>query len=746
MKEKKSKKKAETKKKKREFPFFNFMMQKSQALDFAIILGSCLLAYIGIRYFYPYPSTISDSGGYVEAAIQNIFYIYRPFGYSYFLQILHSLTTSIHSIFIVQMLLLFFATSFLAVTVKYFYTPVKKWVWYISLAFLIFTPTSFIMANWIMSDLLFSVQIYFIVSLFIFIIKRESWIAAILYILLIFTALHVRYSALVFPFALLPFFLLKKGKIRWVITLLSVVVFFVFFLQIKKSMKERVKMEQFSTGFDGWVYTSNVLHVLPYIDVNVKDFKDSKLKKFHNFIMEDIDIIKNISDSSRVIGAGFMWNNRLQLKQYLHKTMQEQKTQYLPTFVKLGSTVYKDYAMHIMTHYPLAFLHYYYLPNIKQTFYPHAGCLQAPDPKKPKIFYEYYKIDKENAMQVKRDLFSNPTYHSAMKILHLMMWMTIMGIGVAAFLKRKKLVFSTDDKIVFWGLFCFAVICYASSIFAAPMEIRYTIGMHSIRFVFCYILLNKLFGYAKVQNELKTTEKPQKKSASEKKEFFLFKKIPVVYIVIISIVVLSICAYFMFSSIKVRKGIQTTQIKVWEEEINNPKMSAFIEACKFCKEHLPDSILVITRKPEIFYEFSGNQKALNFPYSAEPDTIISYLKRTKATHIILDDRFRYAYLTLFPAVQKNPEKFKVLKQIGGVDTARKVNPTYVMEFNDKWGYYGERIDGKKTGEGYELFQDGRKYEGNYANDLPEGNGTLYDALGNVIVKGKWRNGMFVGAQ
>lgn len=481
---------------KKERSFSNFLFQKTQWIDFAIIFGCCLLAYIVISYCYPYPSAFSDSGGYVDAAIKDVFYIYRPFGYSYFLQLLHSITTDIHSIFIVQLFLLFLSSYFFALTVKYFFAPTKKWLWYISLLFLIAAPTSFIMANWILSDLLFSAQVYSILALFIFIIKRKSWIAVILYAFVLFTALHVRYSAIVFPFILIPFFLMKKGVIRWVVVLLSIFAFQIFYSQIKNSMKEIVGKEQFSTGFDGWFFANNVFYTLPHIDLDIKDLKTARLKNLHNFIMQDMDTINKLTGNNSEIDANFMWNNELPLKQYLFKTMQEQQTSYLPAFVKLGSGVYKEYAVYMMTHYPFSFLRYYCFPNIKQTFYPNPGCIASANLEKPKVVYEYYDVDESNTMQAKHD-FLNPeyNYHSTMKILHLITWMAIAGIGIAAIVKRKKLIFSRDEKIIFWGLFSFAVIYYASSIFAAPMEIRYGISMHAIQFAFCYILLNKFLAY-----------------------------------------------------------------------------------------------------------------------------------------------------------------------------------------------------------------------------------------------------------
>lgn len=211
------------------------------------------------------------------------------------------------------------------------------------------------------------------------------------------------------------------------------------------------------------------------------------------------------------------------------------------------------------------------------------------------------------------------------------------------------------------------------------------------------------------------------------------------------ILILGICAIFLYPKyIKAQSDLRTTaKIKSWEKHNNAPKMVNYIAACKFCKDSLPDTVRVITRKPEIYYMFSGYKKSVMFPHYGEPDTIISFLKKQKASHVIIDDWFRHAYVTLYPAVQAYPEKFKVLKKIGEMDTAKKINSTYVLEFNDEWGYHGERIDGKKTGEGYELFQDGRKYVGHFENNNFNGNGTLYDKNGNVIYKGFWRNGAII---
>lgn len=210
------------------------------------------------------------------------------------------------------------------------------------------------------------------------------------------------------------------------------------------------------------------------------------------------------------------------------------------------------------------------------------------------------------------------------------------------------------------------------------------------------------------------------------------------------LVVLSVCAFLLYPKyIQAQNELRATaKLKTWEK-LNEPKITAYLEACKFCKDSLPDSIRVITRKPELFYMFSGYKKSTSFPWYGDSDTIMSYLRTQNPTHVILDNWFPHAYVTLNPAINKNNEKFKIIKTIGKVDTAAKRNPTYVVEFNDEWGYHGERVDGKKTGEGYELFQDGRKYVGHYKNDKYNGFGTFYDKAGKILFKGEWRDGNIV---
>lgn len=180
----------------------------------------------------------------------------------------------------------------------------------------------------------------------------------------------------------------------------------------------------------------------------------------------------------------------------------------------------------------------------------------------------------------------------------------------------------------------------------------------------------------------------------------------------------------------------------YKKILNDQNCLNFFEALDWCEDNLPDSSRMVCRKPELYYMHSGFKKSVSFPYYAEVDTVMSYLGKVKATHLILDNWFKHAYVTLYPAVKKYPEQFKAIHKIGEADSVKKTNPVYIIEFNPNWGYHGELVDGKKEGMGSYFYQDGRKYIGNFKNDLPNGEGEFYNSEGALQFKGTWKDGNY----
>lgn len=184
-----------------------------------------------------------------------------------------------------------------------------------------------------------------------------------------------------------------------------------------------------------------------------------------------------------------------------------------------------------------------------------------------------------------------------------------------------------------------------------------------------------------------------------------------------------------------------TTIKSWTITTDS-KMVNYLKACEWCASNLPDTTRMSCRKSEIYYMYSKFHKSKEFPRYGEPDVIYNWFCKNKITHVILDDWFIHAYRTVYPCIQKYPDKFKVVQKIGEGDSVQKTNPTYIMEFNDEWGYTGDLVDGKRHGEGVWHIQDGRTYTGHFENGLPNGYGELKTADGHVVA-GIWKNGNLI---
>ena len=183
--------------------------------------------------------------------------------------------------------------------------------------------------------------------------------------------------------------------------------------------------------------------------------------------------------------------------------------------------------------------------------------------------------------------------------------------------------------------------------------------------------------------------------------------------------------------------------KEYVPENSGYPLAHYVEAMKWVKTNIQDTGKVMTRKPELLFMYTNGRKSDSFPWYATPDEIIDLLTENQYKYVIIDTWFRHAYVTLVPAIQQYPDKFKVLHQIGEANEALQLNPTYVVEFNPNWGYTGDTLNGKKHGKGVWAMQDGRILTGSFVNDIPEGYGVMTDETGKVLAKGIWANGQLI---
>lgn len=165
----------------------------------------------------------------------------------------------------------------------------------------------------------------------------------------------------------------------------------------------------------------------------------------------------------------------------------------------------------------------------------------------------------------------------------------------------------------------------------------------------------------------------------------------------------------------------------------DPLFRNYFELAKWTKNNLPDSSVVVCRKPNLFYLESGHFTE-GFSKVEGIDKFLVTFQKKKATHVVIyGDGITQRYF--LPAYQKNQEKFKPIRQMQNPDM-------WLMEYHPELGYQGEWVNGMKEGKGIYVYQDGRKYEGEWKNDQQNGRGILYDSQGKIIAEGFWENGVY----
>ncbi|MDR1652905.1 MAG: hypothetical protein LBS01_04535, partial [Prevotellaceae bacterium] len=140
-----------------------------------------------------------------------------------------------------------------------------------------------------------------------------------------------------------------------------------------------------------------------------------------------------------------------------------------------------------------------------------------------------------------------------------------------------------------------------------------------------------------------------------------------IYVNILSV---AVCGIFFFAAhptyAKSMQDIENqAKYKTYNQYNSHPAFAEFLQATAWCKQNLPDTTRIASRKPEIFYISTNGKKCAGFPQYATPEEVLASFEKNKIDYVVIDWWFRHAYATVVPCIQKYPEKFRIINQIGG---------------------------------------------------------------------------------
>jgi hypothetical protein len=106
----------------------------------------------------------------------------------------------------------------------------------------------------------------------------------------------------------------------------------------------------------------------------------------------------------------------------------------------------------------------------------------------------------------------------------------------------------------------------------------------------------------------------------------------------------------------------------------DPKFEDFFETAELSRGRLPAGSVVISRKPAIFYLYSGYQSVL-YPLTNVPDSLFNLAKRVGAQYVVVDQIGDLAPLYLHPVMLARRDDFCVVPELSTENAAMaKIDP------------------------------------------------------------------------
>lgn len=468
--------------------FWHFIGARQQRLEFILVFLVTLASGLFMWWQYPLPATMADSHNYITAAIEDRFQIYRPFGYSFFLQMIHLLSPRIEMIMVIQHLLYALSLLWFMLSCAWFFGKKNVILYRLFLCALLLTPVYWYMSGSIMSDSLYASLsiLWFTATLWIAMGKRVV-LFSLFQATLLFAMLHTRYIALFYPLLSVTLFVWALKFRAWIPVVTTLAALWLFHAQTVASMAREARMEQFSTGFAGWQLANNALHVIPHVAPEKQPFTSKKLNFIHEIVLMQADTIGILAHGK--VTSVFMWDNRLPLKQYMLYLREERGLPYLIAWIHAGKDL-AEYGKALITRYPVAFMRYYLLPNTWNALWVQPGMVSRfEDHPKLDILNKWFSPPVEKgSYRARGDFFERFSYW--LRPISLAGWLLLAALLVRQWVfRRRRPLNPTVPPAWFWFSLAFTAAYFLAVVWASPIEARYFLPLIPVKALLLYLLL-----------------------------------------------------------------------------------------------------------------------------------------------------------------------------------------------------------------------------------------------------------------
>ena len=456
------------------------------------LISTCVLFAISfafIQWAYPFPNTYADTGAFITVAGNGLIGNYRPIGYSWFMAFAHFIDPHPDVLVLMQMVLYFFSTLVLYLTVKVFFAQSNSKLWKGFFFLFMLAPTCIYLTNFVISDSLFiSLTHLWLASLF-WILGSRRGIAIIWNAFFLVLLLQTRYIALFYPLITvitLFFTFFKTQKLSFFLySGLQVVLFAAVIWFTTWQTEKNIGVPVFS-AFGGWQKANNAMHIIPHVNLPPEDISDPEIKKVHAFIIAHSP--KELYPKPDSVVVLYLWSNYGPLKQYMFHLKGNGRKSYLH-YWHLASQPLGKWADYMIKRYPMLFLRHYIYPNFLFLFsLSNEALFEFPGPSRQmRNWFDW------NNKPVKPhvDYFHNFLAATASKSFNLLWFTLVISLIALCFPKQLKLEPLQHKAIIVVLFFCLAYI--ALSVYASPLVLRYLLVLRHSLILIPFLTFNQFF-------------------------------------------------------------------------------------------------------------------------------------------------------------------------------------------------------------------------------------------------------------
>lgn len=347
-------------------PFIKWLFSSKENRVLLIVsIVVSIIVFIWHKTFYPLPNFFPDSYQYIAGAMENRAIDFRPIGYTKFLQLIHSISSSHLFLVWTQYFLLQLSQLYLLFTISYLLQP-GKWAFRTLIIVCLVNPIILHVSNLVSSDALFAaLNLVWLTQLF-WIIAKPNLRLILIHAVVLVMAFTVRYNAIYFPFistlVIIWCGVSKKEKRIGLAFTFILLGSFIGFTQMQ--FMKQTKIVQ-SAPFSGWQVAANALQAYSHVSPVSPESVPGRFKELQTMVNKYLDSIHRISHNPFFESSFFyMWDVRSPLLQYSKSSIDGNYEH--PEFKNWASVArpLSDYGFYLIETHPGAYLKYYLLPNM----------------------------------------------------------------------------------------------------------------------------------------------------------------------------------------------------------------------------------------------------------------------------------------------------------------------------------------------------------------------------------------------